>query len=151
MSPFNAWVMLKGLETMALRVRAQTQSALAIANAISGHEALSRVIYPGLKGHPQYDLAMTQMGAGGTLLSFEVAGGKEATFRVLNALEIVIISNNLGDAKTIATHPATTTHQRLSPEHRTQLGISDGLVRLSVGIEEPEDLIADLMNALDAA
>ncbi|MEP0960701.1 MAG: O-succinylhomoserine sulfhydrylase [Roseobacter sp.] len=151
MSPFTAWVMLKGLETMDLRVRAQTASATALAEALQGHEKLNRVIYPGHIGHDQYDLVQRQMGAGGTVLSIELAGGKEAAFRFLNAVEIGVISNNLGDAKTILTHPATTTHQRLPEEQRDELGITAGLVRVSVGIEGCDDLIADVMNALTQA
>ena len=150
MSPFNAWVMLKGLETLALRVRAQTEAAEAIAAALSGHDKLSRLIYPGHPGHPQHALMQRQIGRGGTMLALELRGGKRAAFRFLNALDVVIISNNLGDAKSIATHPATTTHQRLSPDSRATLGISDGLVRLSVGIEDPQDLVRDLERALDA-
>nr|WP_121631663.1 O-succinylhomoserine sulfhydrylase [Tropicibacter alexandrii] len=150
MSPFNAWVQLKGLETVGLRVRAQTAGALAIAEALEGHPKLSQVVYPGLVSHPQHDLAMRQLGAGGTMVALEVKGGKEAAFRFLNGLEIAVISNNLGDAKSIATHPATTTHQRLKPEQRASLGISDGWIRFSVGIEEPQDLIDDLLQALDA-
>lgn len=150
LSPFNAWVMLKGLETVALRVRAQTEGAGAIAKACDGHAKLNRLIYPGLKSHAQYDLAMRQLGAGGTMLSLDLKGGKEAAFRFLNALEIATISNNLGDAKSIVTHPATTTHQRLSDETRADLGIGDGLVRFSVGIEDPSDLVADVLQALDA-
>ena len=151
MSPFTAWVQVKGLETLDLRGRAQAQSAQAIAEALHGNTALSRVTYPGLPSHPQHALAQRQMGSGGTMLAIELAGGKEAAFRFLNALEIVVISNNLGDAKSIATHPATTTHQRLSADQRTTLGITDGLVRLSVGIEDTEDLISDLQTALSAA
>nr|WP_076702951.1 O-succinylhomoserine sulfhydrylase [Salipiger abyssi]APZ53924.1 O-succinylhomoserine sulfhydrylase [Salipiger abyssi] len=151
MSPFTAWIMLKGLETLELRVRAQTASAGAIAEAVSGHGKVTLVSYPGLDSHPQRALAQRQLGgAGGTVVSFEIDGGKEAAFRFCNALEIVLISNNLGDAKTIATHPATTTHQRLTPEQRAGLGISDGLIRLSVGIEATEDLVADILQALDA-
>ncbi|WP_089844676.1 O-succinylhomoserine sulfhydrylase [Salipiger marinus] len=151
MSPFTAWVMLKGLETIDLRVRAQTASAGAIAAALSGHAAVGAVRYPGLESHPQHALVKRQLGgAGGTMVAFDLKGGKEAAFRFCNALEIVLISNNLGDAKSIATHPATTTHQRLSPEQRAGLGISDGLIRLSVGIEDPEDLVADLLQALDS-
>ena len=151
LSPFNAWVMLKGLETIDLRVRAQTESAAAIAEALEGHGALARLIYPGSPTHPQHDLVRRQMGPGGTILALDIAGGQDAAFRFLNALDIVIISNNLGDAKSIATHPATTTHQRLGPERQAALGITPGLVRLSVGLEDPEDLIADLCQALDAA
>jgi len=150
MSPFTAWVQVKGLETLDLRVRAQAQSAQMIAKALEGHAALKQVIYPGLASHPQHVLAQRQMGSGGTMLSIELAGGKAAAFRVLNALEVMVISNNLGDAKSIVTHPATTTHQRLSEEQRTALGITDGLVRVSVGIEDTEDLIDDLQNALNA-
>lgn len=151
MSPFTAWVMLKGMETLDLRVRAQTEAAHRLAAALEGHKALSRVIYPGLDSHPQHGVAARQMGGFGTVLSFDVKGGQEAAFRVLNALEIVTISNNLGDAKSIATHPATTTHQRLSEEMRAELGIGPGLVRLSVGLEAAEDLLADLDRALAAA
>lgn len=151
MSPFTAWVQVKGLETLDLRVRAQASSAQAIAEALEGHAKLKQVIYPGLASHPQAALAKRQLGCGGTMIALELAGGKDASFRFLNALEIVIISNNLGDAKSIATHPATTTHQRLTVEQRLELGITDGVVRLSVGIEDPDDLIADLLSALDAA
>jgi len=147
-SPFNAWVLLKSLETVDLRCRAQAESALHLAQGLEGHPALTRVLFPGSRSHPQHDLAMRQMELGGTVLSFEVAGGQAAAFRVLNALRIVTISNNLGDAKSIATHPATTTHQRLSDEQREALGISRGLVRLSVGLEDPEDLRQDLLRAL---
>jgi len=150
LSPFNAWVMLKGLETIDLRVRAQSETAQAIAEALEGDPRLARVIHPGLASHPQHALAMAQMGQGGTILALEIAGGQEAAFRFLNALEIVLISNNLGDAKSIITHPATTTHQRLGEERRAALGITPGLLRLSVGLEDPEDLIADLRQALDA-
>lgn len=150
MSPFNAWVMLKGLEHIDLRVNAQADTALAIASALEGHAALENVLFPGLRSHPQHALAMRQMEKGGTVLALDIKGGKEAAFRFLNALEIVIISNNLGDAKSIATHPATTTHQRLSVDQRTHLGITDGLVRLSVGLEGTEDLIADVLGALEA-
>ena len=150
MSPFNAWVMLKGMETMDLRVQAQAENALAVAEALTGHEKLTRVIYPGLPGHAQHATAMEQMGAGGTVVTLEVRDGQAGAFRFLNALEIVRISNNLGDAKSIITHPATTTHQRLSDDQRAELGITPGLVRLSLGIEDTEDLIADLEGALAA-
>jgi len=149
LSPFNAWVMLKGLETIDLRVRAQAASAQAIAEALQG-DARVRVIYPGLPDHPQHALALRQMEQGGTVLALDIEGGQAAAFRFLNALDIVLISNNLGDAKSIVTHPATTTHQRLSEERRAMLGITQGLVRLSVGLEDPEDLVADLRAALDA-
>ncbi|MBE9638423.1 O-succinylhomoserine sulfhydrylase [Salipiger mangrovisoli] len=151
MSPFTAWVMLKGLETIDLRVRAQTASAEAIAKAVTGHPKVIRVSYPGLASHAQNALAERQLGAGGTMVAFEIQGGKEAAFRFCNALKIILISNNLGDAKSIATHPATTTHQRLSPEQRQGLGIGDGLIRLSVGIEDTGDLVADIQQALDVA
>jgi O-succinylhomoserine sulfhydrylase len=150
LSPFNAWVMLKGLETLDLRVRAQAANALVLAEALDGHEKLARVIYPGLKGHAQHAIAMDQMGAGGTVVTLDIKGGQAAAFRFLNALEIVKISNNLGDAKSIITHPATTTHQRLPAEQKVALGITPGLVRLSVGIEDAGDLLADLRQALDA-
>jgi O-succinylhomoserine sulfhydrylase len=151
MSPFNAWVMLKGLETLALRVNAQAESALALARAVQGHAALGRVIYPGLADHPQHDLCARQMGKGGTVLSLDLKGGKAAAFAFLNALRIARISNNLGDAKSIVTHPATTTHQRLPDDQKLALGITPGLVRFSVGLEDPGDLIADVTQALAAA
>lgn len=151
MSPFNAWIMLNGMATLDLRCRAMAESALKVATALSAHPKLSRVIYPGLPAHPQHDLAMRQMGTGGTLVTFEIAAGKEAAFRFMNALTVAKISNNLGDAKSIATHPATTTHQRLSPDQKARLGISPGLIRFSVGLEDAEDLIADLTAALDQA
>ncbi len=150
MSPFTAWIMLKGLETMELRVRAQTDGALALATALQGHPKLTRVIYPGLASHPQHRLCMDQMGAGGTVLAIDL-GSREAAFRALNALQIWTISNNLGDAKSIATHPASTTHQRLPQDQKDLLGITPGLVRLSVGLEGVEDLLADLMGALEQA
>jgi O-succinylhomoserine sulfhydrylase len=151
LSPFSAWVLLKGLETIDLRVHAQTDSALAIAEALTGHDALERTIYPGLKTHAQYDLIQTQLdGKGGTVLSLDLKGGKAAAFKFLDALTIPVISNNLGDAKSIATHPATTTHQRLSDEQKTNLGIAPGLVRISIGLEDTNDLIADLKHALAA-
>ncbi len=150
LSPFNAWVMLKGLETLDLRCRAQAAGADALARALSGHPALERVLYPGLESHPQHELAARQMETGGTMLALELKGGKAAAFRFLDALRIFIISNNLGDAKSLVTHPATTTHQRLSPEQRSRLGIGDGLVRASIGLEDPEDLIRDVLRALDA-
>ncbi|MCB1332134.1 MAG: O-succinylhomoserine sulfhydrylase [Roseivivax sp.] len=149
MNPFTAWVHLKALETMDLRVRSQAATALAIAEALEGHPKLTGVRYPGLPSHPQHAVAMTQAPSGGTVLAFEVAGGKAACFRFLNALEIFTISNNFADAKSIVTHPATTTHQRLPQEQKDLLGISDGLVRLSAGLEDVGDLIADLMQALE--
>ncbi|MFU8882892.1 MAG: O-succinylhomoserine sulfhydrylase [Rhodobacterales bacterium] len=151
MSPFTAWIMLKGLETIDLRVQAQADTALALAEALADHPKLSRVIYPGHPGHPQQALTLAQMDKGGTMIALELAGGQAAAFRFLNALEIIIISNNLGDAKSIITHPATTTHQRLPAEQKVTLGISPSLVRLSVGLEDRRDLLADLLHALDAA
>lgn len=152
MSPFTAWVMLKGLETLELRVRAQAASALQLAEALQGHAALERVIYPGHSSHAQHDLVARQMGgAGGTVLSLDLAGGQEAAFRFLNALTIPVISNNLGDAKSILTHPATTTHQRLPQDQKDALGITPGLVRMSVGIEHGDDLVADILQALEKA
>tara|TARA_R110002049_G_scaffold23781_7_gene84864 strand:+ start:78779 stop:79960 length:1182 start_codon:yes stop_codon:yes gene_type:complete len=148
MSPFTAWIMLKGLETMSLRVRAQAASALELAQALEGHAGLARVIYPGLDTHPQADLVARQTGSGGTVLSIDLAGGKPAAFAFLNALKVAIISNNLGDAKTILTHPATTTHQRLPQDQKDLLGITPGLVRISIGLEDVADLKADMMQAL---
>ncbi|PZR00273.1 MAG: O-succinylhomoserine sulfhydrylase [Cereibacter sphaeroides] len=149
MSPFTAWVMLSGMVTLDLRCRAMADGALRIAEALKDDKRLSRVIFPGLADHPQAELAARQMGSGGTLLAFDIKGGKEAAFRFMNALEIIKISNNLGDAKTIATHPATTTHQRLPDEQKAKLGITPGLIRLSVGLEDAGDLIMDLKQALD--
>ncbi|MEQ9695732.1 O-succinylhomoserine sulfhydrylase [Shimia sp. SDUM112013] len=150
MSPFNSWVMLKGLETIDLRVRAQADSAQKLAEALHGHQKLARMIYPGLPSHPQNDLVQRQLGGkGGTVVALDIKGGQEAAFRFLNALNVAVISNNLGDAKSICTHPATTTHQRLPDEQKVELGITPGLVRFSVGLEDAEDLIADLQQALD--
>jgi len=148
LSPFNAWTLLKGLETLDLRVRRQCENARHLATFLAEQPAVSRTLYPELENHPQHDLAMSQMEEGGTMVSFEVNGGKEAAFRFLNALKLVDISNNLGDAKTLTTHPATTTHQRLSDEERAALGITPGLVRLSVGLEDANDLLDDLSQAL---
>jgi len=150
-SPFNAWVLLKGLETLAVRVRAQTEAAARIADALARHPKISRLIYPGREDHPQAALVKKQMRAGSTLVAFEVKGGKAAAFRCLNALKLSRISNNLGDAKSLVTHPATTTHQRLKPEARAELGISEGLIRFSAGLEHPDDLIEDLTAALEKA
>ena len=150
LSPFNAWVMLKSLETMDLRVRAQAETAQKVAEAMQGAAGLARVIYPGLADHPQHDLNAAQMQGGGTMMALELDGGKEAAFRFLNALRIVLISNNLGDAKSIITHPATTTHQRLSEDQRKVLGITPGLLRLSIGLEDAGDIVADLKGALAA-
>ncbi|AXI48937.1 O-succinylhomoserine sulfhydrylase [Sulfitobacter sp. SK012] len=151
MSPFTAWIMLKGLETMSLRVRAQTATTLTIAEALEGHAGLNAVLYPGLPNHPQHALTQRQMGAGGTVLSLDVKGGKTAAFAFLNAIEVGLISNNLGDAKTILTHPATTTHQRLPQDQKDTLGITDGLIRISVGLEDADDLLADVKQALERA
>ncbi|QBF32724.1 O-succinylhomoserine sulfhydrylase [Thalassococcus sp. S3] len=149
MSPFTAWVMLKGIETMELRVKAQVETAFALADRLDGHKALARVLYPGLPGHRQYDLCQRQMGKGGTVISIDLNGGQSAAFQFLNALQIAKISNNLGDAKTIATHPATTTHQRLPDDQKAALGITPGLVRLSIGIEDTDDLMTDILQALE--
>jgi len=149
LSPFNAWVMLKGLETIYLRCDAQASNAEAIARHVSGHGAVKQALYPSLPDHPQHALAQRQMERGGTVVALELAD-KEAAFAFLNALEIAKISNNLGDAKTIATHPTTTTHQRMTEEMRQSLGITPGLIRLSVGLEAAEDLIADLDRGLAA-
>ena len=148
LSPFNAWVLLKGLETLDLRCNAAADSALAIAKALQADVRLDRVIYPGLADHPQHMLAKRQMQKGGTIVSLDLKGGKKAAFQFLNALQIIKISNNLGDAKSIITHPATTTHQRLSNEQRNALGITDGLVRLSVGLEDQRDILRDITDAL---
>jgi O-succinylhomoserine sulfhydrylase len=150
MSPFNAWVMLKGLETLAVRVRQQTDSAALIATALAGHPKVSRLIYPGRPDHPQAAVVRKQMRGGSTLIAFEVVGGKKGAFAFQDALKLVRISNNLGDAKSLITHPATTTHQRITQQQRNELGISDGMVRLSVGLEHPDDLIEDVMTALKA-
>lgn len=149
LSPFNAWVLLKGLETLPLRVRQMTDSAAKIADALAAHPKIERVIYPHHPSHPQYDLAKRQMAAGSTLLAFEVKGGQEAAFTLSDALAVILISNNLGDAKSIITHPRTTTHQRLTEEVRLETGVTPGLLRISVGLEDPDDLIADLMYGLD--
>ena len=149
MSPFTAWVMLKGLETLSLRVNAQAENALRTIEAVRDHPALVRAIYPGHPSHPQHNLALAQMEKGGTVISLDLKGGQPAAFTFLNALKIGKISNNLGDAKTIVTHPATTTHSRLTEEQRAELGITPGLVRVSMGIEDTEDLIGDIGQALD--
>ncbi|HWL04068.1 MAG TPA: O-succinylhomoserine sulfhydrylase [Xanthobacteraceae bacterium] len=150
LSPFNAWVLLKGLETLGIRVRQQTENAGRIADALAGHAKISRLIYPGRPDHRQADIIARQMKGGSTLIAFEIAGDKAAAFRFLNALRLVKISNNLGDAKSIVTHPATTTHQRLKPEQRAAIGVSDGLIRFSAGLEHPDDLVTDILTALDA-
>ncbi|MBX9590394.1 MAG: O-succinylhomoserine sulfhydrylase [Hyphomonadaceae bacterium] len=151
LSPFNAWVMLKGLETLPLRVRAQCETAAKIADHLAGQKGIARVLFCGRPDYPQAALAGRQMTGSGTLVTFEVEGGKAAAFRFLNALKLIRISNNLGDAKSLITHPATTTHQRLKPEARAELGISDGMLRLSVGLEASGDLVADIDRALSAS
>lgn len=151
LSPFNAWLLLKGMETMELRVARQCANAGAVAEQLAASAAVEQVYYPGLVSHPQHDLAMAQMKAGGTVVTFDLPGGKAQAFRFLNALATIDISNNLGDTKTLATHPATTTHQRLTPEERATLGIGEGTVRLSVGLEHIDDLREDLARALLAA
>jgi len=151
LSPFNAWVLLKGLETLPLRVAQQAASAARISDFLCRHDGVARVYYPFRDDHPQAELARRQMLGGGTMVSFDVKGGKAAAFALANALEVVKISNNLGDAKSLITHPATTTHQRLTPEARSKLGIGEGMLRLSVGLEDAEDLIEDLEEGLSAA
>jgi O-succinylhomoserine sulfhydrylase len=151
LSPFNAWALLKGLETLGVRVRAQTETAGKVADVLASHPKISRLIYPGRADHPQAALVKKQMRAGSTLVGFEVKGGKQAAFRCLNALQIARISNNLGDAKSLVTHPATTTHQRLTPEARADLGISEGFIRFSAGLEHADDLIEDFAQALEKA
>jgi O-succinylhomoserine sulfhydrylase len=151
LSPFNAWVLLKGLETLSVRVARHDASAGIIADFLAERPEIARVFYPGRADHPQYALAQKQMSGGGPMVAFDLKGDKEAAFRFMNALEIFSISNNLGDAKSLITHPATTTHQRLSPEARAELGISDQTIRLSIGLEDADDLIADLDHALSAA
>jgi O-succinylhomoserine sulfhydrylase len=150
LSPFNAWVLLKGLETMPVRVERQARTAAAIADKLAGQKKVTRLIYPGRPDHPQAKLVAKQMTGGSNLIAFEIAGGKAGAFRFQDALRIVKISNNLGDAKSLITHPATTTHQRLTPEQRAELGISDGVVRLSVGLEHQDDLLEDVLTALAA-
>jgi len=148
MSPFNAWVLLNGLTTLDLRVRAQAEAAQRLAEALEGHPQIARVLFPGLPSHPQHDLARRVMAGPGTVLAFDLMGGKDAAFRFMNALKVVLISNNLGDARSIATHPATTTHQRLPADQKATLGITPGLIRLSVGLEDAGDLVADVLGAL---
>ncbi len=151
MSPFNAWVLLKGLETLPIRVERQTSTAAKIADALAAHPAVSRLIFPGRADHPQADVVAKQMKAGSTMIAFEVKGGRQGAFAAANALQIIKLSNNLGDAKSLITHPTTTTHQSIGEEARIELGISEGLLRLSIGLEDPGDLIADLTQALDIA
>ncbi|HWT08461.1 MAG TPA: O-succinylhomoserine sulfhydrylase [Roseomonas sp.] len=150
-SPFNAWTILKGLETLHLRVPAMCRSAAAVADMLAERAEVARVLYPFRADHPQQKLAMAQMSAGGTLVTFDLKGGKDACFRFMDAMRLIDISNNLGDSKSLATHPATTTHMRVGAEERARLGITDGTVRLSVGLEDVADIIDDLSEALDAA
>jgi O-succinylhomoserine sulfhydrylase len=150
LSPMNAWLLLKGLETLEVRLERMCVSALRVAKFLGAHGKIAAAHYPGLPSHPQYELNKRQMSAGGSLVTFSVPGGKEGAFRFLNALKLILISNNLGDSKSLVTHPATTTHQRLKPAERAVLGIDDGMVRLSVGLEDPADLEDDLDQALKA-
>jgi O-succinylhomoserine sulfhydrylase len=150
-SPFNAWLHLKSLETLDLRMRQHSENAARVAGFLAGHKKISRVLYPARADHPQHNLAMAQMDSGGGVVAFEVAGGKAAAFRLANALQLVDISNNLGDAKTLITHPETTTHQKVAAEARAALGITSGLLRISVGLEDADDICADLEQALKVA
>jgi O-succinylhomoserine sulfhydrylase len=150
MSPFNAWVLLKGLETLPLRIRRQTETAAMLADWLAAQEKVGKLIYPGRKDHPQADIIARQMSGPSTLIALDLQGGKAGAFRFLNALRLFRISNNLGDAKSLAVHPATTTHQRFTPQARAEMGVGDALVRLSVGLEHPDDLVADLAAALAA-
>jgi O-succinylhomoserine sulfhydrylase len=150
LSAFNAWLLLKGIETLALRVDAGCRNAAAVADFLADQPQIARVWYPTRADHPQRDLAMSQMTAGGTLVTFEVKGGKEAAFKAMNAFRLVKVSNNLGDSKSLATHPATTTHMRIAAEERAKLGITDGVIRLSVGLEDVEDIKEDLAAGLAA-
>ena len=149
MSPFNAWVMLKGLETLSIRVQRQTDSATLIADELAKSSLVSKLNYPGRDDHPNIDVIKKQMKGGSNLIAFELAGGKDSAFKFCNNLKIVKISNNLGDSKSLITHPATTTHQSLTQEARDELGISDGLLRLSVGLEDPNDLLEDILSSFD--
>jgi O-succinylhomoserine sulfhydrylase len=148
LSPFNAWVLLKGLETLKLRVEAQSESAHAVAEHLSAIKGVTRVIYPHLDSHPQYALAKRQMSKGGTMVTFEVAGGKKKAFDILRNLRLVDISNNLGDAKSLMTHPASTTHRNIGEEARAMMGITDGMLRLSVGLEDVKDILGDVTEAI---
>ena len=151
LSPFNAWVLLKGLETLDLRIRQHCRNAREIADFLEGQSCISKVLYPGLESHPHHTLAKKQMSDFGSVITIEIEGGKEQAFRFVNALSLIDIANNLGDTKSLVTHPATTTHQRLSPAERAGLGITDGVVRISVGLEDPEDIKEDIAAALHAA
>ena len=151
LSPFNAWVLTKGLETMRLRVERMHDSTLQLASFLEQRRGVRRVLHPWLPSHPQHDLARRQMTGGGTVLTIEIDGGKPEAFAMMNAFELIDISNNLGDAKSLTTHPATTTHRRLSPEDRARVGIVDGTVRISIGLEDPADLMDDIDRALTVA
>lgn len=151
LSPFNAWVILKGLETLSLRMERHVSNAIVLAELIENHSAISQIFYPGLKSFPQYELAQRQMTAPGALIAFTLKGGKASAFKFLNALNIVAIANNLGDSKSLATHPATTTHSNMTADARAKIGITDGTIRLSVGLETLADLVRDITTALDAA
>ena len=151
LSPFNAWVLLKGLETLPIRIERMSANAARLADHLAGRAEIETVLYPGRSDHPQAEIARKQMASGGTLLSFTVRGDKDTAFRFVDALKIIKISNNLGDAKSLISHPGTTTHQRFTPEARAEMGIGDNMLRLSVGLEDPEDLIEDLDQALRAA
>ena len=151
LSPFNAWVLLKGLETLELRMAQHCRNAQTVAEFLTRQKGLTKVLYPGLASHPQHALAKQQMSDFGNIIAFELDGGKSRAFRFLDALKLVDISNNLGDSKSLVTHPATTTHQRLTPEERAKLGIGDGMVRLSVGLEHVDDIKDDIVQALAAA
>jgi O-succinylhomoserine sulfhydrylase len=148
LSPFNAWVVLKGMETLELRMHAQSARALELARWLEGHPKVTRVHYPGLASHPQHALAMRQQRAGGAVVSFEVKGGREAAWKVIDSTRMISITGNLGDVKTTITHPATTTHGRITPEARAAAGITEGLVRVAVGLEAVEDLKTDLARGL---
>jgi O-succinylhomoserine sulfhydrylase len=150
MSPFNAWLLLKGLETLELRVRRQSENAARIADVIAAHSKVKQTIYPGRPDHPQAAVIANQMSGGGTLVAFDL-GSREAAWRFLDRLEIFDISNNLGDAKSMATHPSTTTHRSMPEEQRVKIGLTEGWVRMSVGLEGARDLIRDVSRALDAA
>ncbi|MEE2662311.1 MAG: O-succinylhomoserine sulfhydrylase [Pseudomonadota bacterium] len=150
LSPFNAWIMLKGLETLAIRIRQHCENANLIAEYLDARQDLAKVRYPGLKSHPQHELAAKQMSDYGSVVTFSLSGGKDVAFKFMNSLKMIDISNNLGDSKSLLTHPATTTHLRLTPEDRQSLGIDDGMVRLSVGLEDPEDVKDDLEQAFSS-
>jgi O-succinylhomoserine sulfhydrylase len=151
LSPFNAWLHLKGLETLDIRMKAHSENAGKVADFLAGQKKVAKVLYPFRPDHPQHNLARAQMSGGGGVVTFEVEGGKKAAFRLANALGLIDISNNLGDTKSLITHPETTTHQKLTPEARTAQGVTSGLMRLSVGLEDPDDLCADLEQALKVA